>query len=196
MEPINLSLDNVFLYSQVEKLATCDSMTGLLNHQNIREKLLDAIKIARRQNSPVHVIACDIDKFKNFNDTHGHAAGDKVIKAFAKILGRSRRTGEEAGRPGGEEFLVVLANADRQSAEAAAERILKEVRAAAVPIDGGGSVTFRVSLGIAGIPSDASSLDELLDKADRALYVAKSRGRDRLVLWDKTIDEEYGRART
>lgn len=191
MEPIGMALDNVFLYSQVEKLATCDSMTGVLNHQNIRERLMESIKMAKRQESSVYVITADIDKFKTFNDTYGHSAGDKVIKSFAKILSASRRVGEYVGRPGGEEFLLVLGSTNLEGASAAAERLMNAIRSSQISIDNHQKVSFRVSMGIAGYPDDGQTMDELLDKADRALYVAKSRGRDRYIVWREEIDSEF-----
>jgi len=190
LEPIGMALDNVFLYSQVEKLATCDSMTGLLNHQNIREKLVDALKIAKRQENAAFVIMGDLDKFKRLNDTFGHPVGDKVIKEFANIIKSSRRVGEYVGRLGGEEFLIVLGNTNIDGASAVADRIMNDVRSAEIPLGQDDKVTFRVSMGIAGFPQDGNNMDELIDKADRALYVAKSRGRDQYVVWNHEIERE------
>lgn len=190
MEPIGMVFDNVFLYSQVEKLATHDSLTGLLNHQNCRERLMESIKIAKRQESPVFILMADIDKFKTLNDTYGHPVGDKVIKTFAGIICKSRRVGEYVGRMGGEEFIVILGNTNLEGACAAAERIMKDVRLCEIKIGSHQKAAFRVSMGIAGYPSHAASMDDLIEKADSALYIAKAQGRDRFVVWDESVESQ------
>ncbi len=199
MEPIGTALENVHLYSQVEKLATCDSMTGLLNRENIRAKLMESLRISKRDKSPVFVAVCDIDKFKNFNDTYGHLAGDKVIKTFANILKRANRLGDYIGRQGGEEFKIIIRNTTLEGAKSALERIFKDVREMEVSLGSSGNVSFRVSVGLASYPLSADDydnftdknetavMDELIGRADEALYQAKNTGRDRYVIWtDKT----------
>src|SRR6185295_13325303 len=86
MEPVGMAFDRIFLHAQVERLAIHDSMTGLLNHQNVRERLAETLKVAERQSRTVYIMMSDLDKFKSVNDTYGHPAGDKVIKSFASLI--------------------------------------------------------------------------------------------------------------
>ena len=182
MEPIGMAFDRIFLHEQVERLAVHDSMTGLLNHQNVRERLAEALKAAQRQQKTVYIVMADLDKFKAVNDTYGHPAGDKVIKAFAGLIQRSLRAGAFAGRYGGEEFLVSLGQSDLEEAQNFAERIQKEVRGMSVEVEKGKNIKFTVSMGLSAFPMDGSTLDELVENADGALYRAKQEGRDRFVI--------------
>ena len=196
MEPVGMALDNLYLYSEVEKLATHDAMTGLLNQQNVRGRLLETLRLLRREKGSVFVILSDIDKFKLFNDTYGHLAGDKVIRTYAQILKACvKRQGDHAGRNGGEEFLVILRNLAEDEAAAAAGKIQKEVRSAAVKIAENQEVRFTVSFGVAGYAAgpessdpaapfnETSVMNDLLEKADKALYHSKRAGRDRCTVW-------------
>lgn len=185
MEPIGMAFDRIFLHAQVERLAIHDSMTGLLNHQNVRERLSETLKAAQRQGRTIYIIMADIDKFKTINDAYGHPAGDKVIKAFAGLIQRSLRAGSFAGRYGGEEFLIVLGPADLESAENYVERIQKEIRALQVEADKDKKIRFTVSMGLAAYPMDGAHVDELIENADEALYRAKEGGRDRCVIWNE-----------
>lgn len=185
MEPVGMVFDRIFLHAQVERLAVHDSMTGLLNHQNARERLSEALKAAQRQQKSVYIVMADIDKFKAVNDAYGHPAGDKVIKAFANLIQRSLRAGAFAGRYGGEEFLVSLGQTDLEGAQNFAERIQKEVHGMSVEIEKGKSIKFTVSMGLAAFPMDGDGMDELVENADGALYRAKQGGRDRFVIWNE-----------
>jgi diguanylate cyclase (GGDEF)-like protein len=178
-EIVNTLIENVinFVYYPIDKLARHDCMTGLLNSTHIRKKAAEAVAIANRRKISTHVLIIDIDHFKMINDIHGHSAGDAVIKSFAQIIATGCRLGEYAGRLGGDEFLLVLANSTRYEARAVAHRILLEVRDTRL-LRSNKTISFSVSIGIAGYPDHAESDQDLIESADRALYLAKERGRD------------------
>ncbi len=187
MEPVGMAFDRIFLHAQVERLAVHDSMTGLFNHQNVRDRLAETLKVSERQDRAVYIVMADLDKFKLVNDTHGHPAGDKVIKAFANLIQKSMRAGTFAGRYGGEEFLIVLGSTDFDGAQNFAERIQKEVRALQVEIEKGKHIKFTASMGLAAFPMDGKTMSELIENADAALYRAKETGRDRFVIWNEDM---------
>ena len=178
-------------------------MTGLLNRENIRLRLMDALKLAHRPNTTqfVYVITFDIDNFKKINDSVGHLVGDKVIKTFAGILKRFvRRIGDYVGRPGGEEFLVVLGNSTEEVAVLTAENIREAVHSTVIKIKNQEAIRFTVSMGIAGYPiladdtdqepSDwnvSAIVDDVQDRADKALYYSKGHGKDRATVWSKKM---------
>ncbi|MBI3012085.1 MAG: GGDEF domain-containing protein [Elusimicrobia bacterium] len=167
----------------LEQLTRHDSMTGLLNRQNIMESLHREIAIAQRRGGSVFIILADIDHFKSINDTLGHMAGDQVIRKFSKIISQSRRIRESVGRFGGEEFLIVLPETDLDGSHSVAEKILVDVRRSKIATNLKERVSFTVSMGIAGYPDDGATPEDVLLKSDRALYAAKSRGRDQTIAW-------------
>jgi len=160
-------------------LARRDRLTGLLNRRALDEMLTDALARHERLNEGVAVIVVDIDYFKRVNDTHGHAAGDEVLRLVSGRLSATIREIDRAFRFGGEEFVVVLSNADRAAAEAAAERIRAAVAERPITI-GGVDVPVTISAGIA-TTADSGNAEGLLNAADAALYCAKSTGRNRVV---------------
>jgi len=156
-----------------------DSLTGLLKHADIKEQLALEAYRASRANKPTSVVMLDLDHFKAINDTHGHAAGDSVIRALANLLRQRLRRIDSLGRYGGEEFVVVLPECP--AAEAA--RIFDEIRErfAELTFNGSGDRPFRVtfSAGICETEGDAAA-SALLERADQALYRAKHDGRNRV----------------
>jgi len=162
-----------------------DSLTGLYNRWYVMEKIESEMNRSLRHGSPVAVLMIDIDHFKRVNDTWGHAAGDMVLKSVGQVLRDSCRVYDVPGRYGGEEFCVVLPETPLDNSPTVAERIRTRLEMAAVPVDGA-SINVTASIGIAGI--DAATADAILtanaliDRADRALYVAKHRGRNRVEL--------------
>lgn len=165
--------------TRLHDLAMRDSLTGVLNRRAVMESLAASLA-----GGPVAVVLCDLDHFKRVNDRHGHQAGDQVICRFATLAGATLRAADRLGRYGGEEFLVVIAGdpagtgaaAGSAAALAAAERLRDRLREANwTDIAPGLSVT--VSMGIAASRPD-ESVEELLRRADQALYAAKAAGRD------------------
>ena len=131
------------------------------------------VSAARRHERPLTIAIVDIDHFKSVNDTHGHAAGDRVLAAVAGSLREQLRAEDQLGRLGGEEFLVLLPDTDSAAAGHVAEKLRAEVAAAPTP------VPVTVSIGVAGW--DGETPEDLLHRADEALYAAKQAGRDRVL---------------
>lgn len=160
--------------SNLVQKANNDALTGLAN-RNHGEELLDSqAKIARRHDQQWSLIMLDIDNFKHFNDQHGHAVGDEVLKAVAQGLRKSLRETDTPIRWGGEEFLVLLPYNDREGALQAAERIHATLREYRHPEAGG----ITASMGVATY-REGDEIKPLIERADRALYRAKQNGRNR-----------------
>ena len=156
--------------------AMSDTLTGLYNHRHIQQRLTEEVDYAVEEGTELSLLFCDIDRFKGLNDDLGHAAGDDVLRQVATIVSRSIRRGDLAARFGGNAFAVMLLGAGSEQALEIAERIRSSIDEARVhPADG----RLTVSVGVATLPGDARTKDELLEKADRALRLAKRRGRNR-----------------
>ncbi|HEX7762792.1 MAG TPA: diguanylate cyclase [Cellvibrio sp.] len=156
-----------------------DSLTGLLKHSRIKEQVDIELSRAQRTGDKLSVVMVDLDHFKQINDSYGHPAGDKVIKAMAHLLRQRLRKMDAVGRYGGEEFVAVLPRCSRAEAQALMEDIRKRFRDISFTVD---QKTFHVTLsaGIAAFESDIERADQLLQEADAALYRAKSDGRNRV----------------
>jgi len=163
--------------SRAEIDAITDALTGIYNHRYLHERLSEELHRAREAEHPLSVLFCDLDHFKGYNDTYGHSAGDAVLREVAHLIEQSVRSVDVAGRYGGEEFVVLLVETGREAALAVAERIRERIRAASFSAQGS---ALTVSIGVAGFPEDAERREELLDKADAAMYLAKGRGRDQV----------------
>jgi two-component system, cell cycle response regulator len=153
-----------------------DYLTGLLNRRRFRTALGQEVERWRRYNTPCGLVIVDVDHLKRINDTHGHSAGDVVIRHVASALQQMSRDNDTAARLGGEEFALLLAGADTVKALSAAERLRQTVAAEA--LEGIGRIT--ISLGVATCPAHARSERELYAASDAALYMAKREGRDRV----------------
>jgi diguanylate cyclase (GGDEF)-like protein len=168
---------------QTDRLATLadtDVLTGLPNRRALRRRLIDEIRRSSRYRSPVSLLVIDVDDLKRINDERGHAAGDRSIRRVAASITATLRASDLGARWGGDEFAVVMPNADSDAAHHLAERLMAHL--AAQPADGrGASVT--VSIGIATFdPARLSSVtvEQLARAADDALYAAKTSGRNRI----------------
>lgn len=155
-----------------------DYLTGLLNRRRFRAALGQEVERWRRYQIPCSLVIVDVDHLKRINDTHGHSAGDVVIRHVSQALMQMSRDNDTAARLGGEEFALLLAGADAEKAIVAAERLRQTVASEA--LEGIGRVT--ISLGVASCPSHARSERELYAASDAALYTAKREGRDRVSL--------------
>jgi diguanylate cyclase (GGDEF)-like protein len=162
-------------------LSQTDPLTGITNRRGLDERLATEIQRAARFGHSLSIALIDVDDFKRVNDTYGHAAGDQVLRRLATLLVRELRTIDVIGRYGGEEFLVILPETDLDGAATAAARLLTAVRTDAHRYLGRGS-NITVSIGIAAFERDGRTSAELLDAADRALYQAKRRGKDQVVI--------------
>jgi diguanylate cyclase (GGDEF)-like protein/excisionase family DNA binding protein len=164
--------------SRAEIDSITDALTGLYNHRYLQERLSEELLRARELAKPLSLLFCDLDHFKGYNDANGHSAGDVVLREVAHMLEQSVRNVDIAGRYGGEEFVVLLVETGREQALTIAERIRERIRAAGFSAHG---TPLTVSIGVAGFPEDSGRREELLDLADRAMYLAKQRGRDQVV---------------
>lgn len=164
----------------LRRLATRDELTGLLNRREFDRILAEEEERSIRFGNPLALVMIDLDRFKSINDTHGHAAGDQVLKEAALRIAGAIRTVDRAARVGGEEFALVLVQTDKVSALEVARRAIAAVAQNPV-LAGSVSLSVTASAGVAELPSDARSGGELFAAADKALYAAKAQGRNRVV---------------
>jgi two-component system, cell cycle response regulator len=162
---------------RLEALLFEDSLTGLSNRRFILTQLASAVSAARRHERALSIAMIDIDHFKAVNDAHGHAAGDRVLAAVAASMRENLRAEDQLGRLGGEEFLAVLPDADAPAAATAAEKLRSEVAGLELAHEG---TILAVTISAGWAAWEGESPDELLRRADEALYEAKARGRDRV----------------
>ena len=165
----------------LRKLATHDQLTSLLNRREFDRILAEERERSRRFGHPFGLVLLDIDHFKSVNDTPGPPIGDVVLQEVASRLVHSLRDVDRAARFGGEEFALIIMQADRKIAREAAERACELVRRAPFILDSGLELRITISAGVASMPADALSRDELVAAADKALYAAKAQGRNRVV---------------
>lgn len=169
------------LVEEAQRLATVDPLTGLMNRRAFLSSLDLEFERSMRLGYPVSLIMLDVDHFKHINDQRGHASGDNVLAAMGKLLAHNARRVDLVARWGGEEFIVLLAATEGENARAAAERLRGEVAAMVVGDAEGEPVAVTASLGLAVRGANESAQD-LIDRADRAMYAAKSQGRNRVVV--------------
>jgi diguanylate cyclase (GGDEF)-like protein len=157
--------------------AATDPLTGLLNHGAFGAALESAVERCRAAGEPAALLLLDIDHFKQVNDRFGHQHGDQTLRVVSEVLAAHKRRGDLLGRVGGEEFALLLPDAGKDAAHRVAERVRTAVRAATA----GTQSPLTVSIGIASWSPTVATSHDLLQAADRALYAAKARGRDRAV---------------
>lgn len=168
-------------YKSVQDLAVTDSLTGLYNRRYLDRVLENELKRCARYQRGVALIMLDIDHFKAYNDAYGHPAGDEVMREVATILGKSTRALDIVTRYGGEEFAIVLPETEGPGAYAAAQKVRAAIEAHQFPNE-----HLTASLGVACCRAPvASSPDELIAMADKALYKAKQSGRNRVCTWEE-----------
>jgi len=172
---------------ELQRLATTDELTGLAGRRHFLSLANREMARQRRVSSAICVLMLDLDRFKLVNDTHGHAVGDSVLRLLADVLREGLRELDIAGRLGGEEFAVLLTEAGRNDAIEVAQRLRSDMASRSVETQSGDIVRCTVSIGVAErIPDEA--LDDLINRADAALYAAKRAGRDRVALADIKAD--------
>ena len=168
------------LNEKVERLSIADGLTGLYNRRFLSERLKDEYSKALRYQTPLSFLILDVDFFKRVNDTYGHQVGDNALVAVARVLQQSVRDSDLVARYGGEEFSILLPHTGLDNALAVAEKIRLAVSEAGV--EGMGEQRLTISIGASGLPDDkVHSVDELVRRADEALYRAKESGRNRVV---------------
>jgi diguanylate cyclase (GGDEF)-like protein len=162
--------------ARAEERSVSDALTGLPNRRAADEAIRRMVAQAGRSLSPLGVVLLDLDRFRVLNDLHGHSHGDKALAAVARLLSATIRASDFAARFGGEEFLLLLPETDRQGSLQLAEKIRTQIERTELVQTG----PITASFGVAGLPEDAVNPDELIRKADRALYMAKAQGRNRV----------------
>jgi diguanylate cyclase (GGDEF)-like protein len=169
-------------YAKMEQQATIDGLTKIPNHRHFQDTLAKGLAQAKAGSKALSLLLMDIDHFKNFNDTYGHPLGDRVLQEVAKALkGASRKTDFPA-RYGGEEFVVILGDTDSDAAISSAERVRQAIEAIRIPHEGK-ELSVTVSVGSATYPQDAQAQQDLIDRADQAMYYSKEHGRNQCTLY-------------
>jgi diguanylate cyclase (GGDEF)-like protein/PAS domain S-box-containing protein len=180
-EQLALGLVNLELRESLREQALHDDLTGLFNRRYLEERLDQELRRARRSGTPLAVLLLDLDRFKEVNDQHGHAAGDVLLARFARLLQETVRADDVVARYGGEEFTVILPSAGAREALKVAEKVRRLTQRLSLEAGERRLGTVTVSVGIAAHPDCGDSPEELLEAADRALYRAKREGRNRVV---------------
>jgi diguanylate cyclase (GGDEF)-like protein/PAS domain S-box-containing protein len=178
------------LQSKLREQAIRDPLTNLFNRRYLEETLDHEIARASREGYSICIMMIDLDHFKKVNDTYGHEAGDKVLKAIAATLAAETRRGDFACRYGGEEFVIVMPNMDNQVAYERAEKLRNTLNSLYIPY-GIYSLTITISMGIASYPANGQTREAILRAADKAMYAAKEAGRDHIRSYDQiSLSEE------
>ncbi len=181
-ENLSLALSSFRLRQALRYQSVRDPLTRLYNRRYMQESLERELARMKRNDTHLAVIMLDLDHFKRFNDTHGHAAGDAVLQKLADYFQSNLRTEDIASRYGGEEFTLVLSNIDAENAARRADILRKGVHGLDVIFQEQPLGEFSVSMGLAMYPDDGETPEVLLQAADKALYRAKQDGRNRLCL--------------
>jgi diguanylate cyclase (GGDEF)-like protein len=182
-------LEQKRLIEQLREKSVRDGLTGLYNYQRFHESLEEEVYRSRRYDFPVSVVICDIDLFKRVNDTYGHLAGDHVLKCVARCLSETLRKSDDVARYGGEEFAIIMPETPAQGALVATERLKEAVEALRISYDGA-HIQVTMSFGIATLSGKAFvAKEEVLKRADKALYQAKRDGRNRCCLFRSSSEK-------
>ncbi len=172
------------LQIELREQAIRDELTGLHNRRYMNESLQPRLDEAKEQNQAISVIMIDIDRFKTFNDTYGHHAGDLMLQKLSSILRQNTRSIDITCRYGGEEFIIALPDTPLEIAFERAEAIRTKFAQASIIINKI-DLHCTISIGIAGFPHHGTSVEELVIQADQAMYAAKSAGRNKVIVWNK-----------
>ncbi|MCL5279172.1 MAG: diguanylate cyclase [Planctomycetes bacterium] len=182
LHELELSRDEIRRQNQeLEQLATKDPLTGCLNRRAFFERLQTEFLLSQRHNHELACIMLDIDHFKAINDHHGHSAGDEVLKALAQTLRSSLRVTDAVCRYGGEEFCILLPSTSAEKAAVVADHARCQIAANKVQ-----DIQVTASFGVSGLAPGITDPQQMLDQADKALYQAKDRGRNRVVRWKES----------
>ena len=179
---LSLQLSRIYLYNQVEALAVTDALTGLFVRHHFLERAREELARSTRHGLSCTLLMVDLDLFKQKNDSYGHLVGDVVLKDIARLLQHNLRDIDLMARFGGEEFILLLVETTAEQAMPVAQRLKQLVEVH--PIRAYDELlTQTISVGLAGFPQDAKTLEELIERADQALYAAKREGRNRVARW-------------
>ena len=184
---IAITINRANVYAEILKHATLDALTGFYNRHQLEVRMKQEVANAKRQQAPLCGIMTDIDFFKNVNDTYGHAVGDLVLKTIAKVIRGQLREYDIAGRYGGEEFSILLPFTEIHEAKMVAERLRCAIESKTIDISKVNpdietkNINITISLGIYELKEN-DNVEDLIIKADKALYQAKNTGRNKVVV--------------
>ncbi|WP_235209518.1 GGDEF domain-containing protein [Sphingobium sp. Ant17] len=156
-------------------------MTNVLNRRGLDEAAVRAIGHANRNQRPLALVICDLDGFKALNDGHGHIAGDEALRGFARLLTSAVRRGDIVARMGGDEFGLLLIDTDAAAAADVMERVRVEISCLIVP--NAQEAALQASFGVAELIASDATLEDMVARADTALYQAKKDGKNRVAIW-------------
>ena len=177
------------IQEKLKFLATTDSLIGLCNRAEFMNLARKEFALAKKNNEEMSLLIMDLDNFKTINDTLGHAAGDEIIRKMGDIIKKSFRKTDIPGRIGGEEFAVVLKNTSLQEAKKAAEKV-RNISTRTKVIYGEHEITFTVSIGVAASGGNTGDIEDIMKMADDALYKAKAKGRNCVVVLEPGPDSD------
>ncbi len=176
------AVQNSIAITEKDRQASTDQLTGLYNRTFFNPRFAAEVESARETMVPVSLLLFDIDHFKKVNDTHGHPAGDAILRRLAEIVTKSTRSTDVVARYGGEEFVIMMGATSKDQASAYAERLREKIAGSEFPVPGHDApLQVAVSIGVSGFPEDGESPADLVKAADVALYEAKKGGRNRVV---------------
>jgi diguanylate cyclase (GGDEF)-like protein len=171
-----VAIQNARLYETAQRMAITDGLTELYNHRHLYESLGRVIDRSRRDGQSVGLIMLEIDRFKRYNDVYGHQSGDEALRTVAGLLRRGSRPSDIVARYGGDEFMVVLPGVGKTAAQETAERLRRSVEAYPMILADEIITTVTLSVGVAAFPQDGDTVDDLVEVVDRAQYMAKRSG--------------------
>ncbi len=183
-QSLGAALTRFSLYERLNNYATIDTLTHLYNLRALKQRFEEELARAARYQNSLVVLFLDLDKFKLVNDTHGHLMGDYVLRETAQLIRETIRTSDIPGRYGGEEFVVIMVNADAEACLASARRICAAIHDYKFEMNET-VVENRISIGLSEFPRDGKTMQELIQSADAAMYMAKRRGGDQVVKYEK-----------
>jgi diguanylate cyclase (GGDEF)-like protein len=184
-----IAIENARNFERIRELTLIDDHTGLFNARHLYGSLESEVARSRRFGRSFSLIFLDLDRFKLVNDRHGHQAGSAVLREVGQVLKKALRAMDVPVRYGGDEFVVLLPESDRQQARAVAERLRRAINAAAFLAERGLEVRITASFGIATFPDDGATTEDLLRLADQAMYRVKETTRDGIVHAEKAASE-------
>jgi diguanylate cyclase (GGDEF)-like protein len=185
-ERLGVTLSGISLREDLQRFSYEDALTGLKNRRYFDQLFDHETAVALRKGSPLSLLLLDIDHFKHFNDTHGHEAGDRALQTFAYVLKSRFRGSDIVCRYGGEEFVVILPGSDMAGAREGAEQLREAVRNEPVVFEGNNLGHLTISIGVATWPSTTDEPGQLFKLADKALYRAKTGGRDNVAVFSES----------